>query len=233
MKKFIFIALVICCLLAGCGMQGQNAVGTEHERTEAVTEAPESSSGAEATAPAPPIYPLPDSTMDHLSDAILAVSLEEGNVFVDDTGKMQMTFTVYSYDKYDMVDIAMLKVGDTLVTYAGEVEITALERENNGNILINGGLYEDGVTLVTDENGVFYECGYNDAKNWYETGTATIRVSADFVCHDMSDLEAGEILYYPGSFLAGEVTDFHFTPYNTTIRVENGQIMEMHCAYTP
>ena len=57
--------------------------------------------------------------------------------------------------------------------------------------------------------------------------------STDFVYHDTSDLDMGEILYYPGSFLIGEVTDYHFTPGNTTIRVENGQIMEMHRIYTP
>ena len=28
-------------------------------------------------------------------------------------------------------------------------------------------------------------------------------------------------------------TDYYFTPYNTTIRVENGQIMEMYRVYTP
>ena len=179
------------------------------------------------------VSPLPDATMENLTDAILSISLEEGDAYVDDTGNMQMDLTIYSYDKYDMVDISTLKVGDILVTHAGEVEIATLERKENGTILINGGLYEDGFDLITDETGVFYECGYNDAKNWYEIGKATIQASADFVYYDTSDLEKGEVLYYPGSFLVGEVTDYNFTPYNTTIRVENNQIIEMHRVYMP
>ena len=171
--------------------------------------------------------------MNQLTDAILSISLEEGDAYVDDTGKMQMDLTLYSYDQYDMVDISMLKVGDILVTHAGEVEITALDRKENGTILINGGLDENGFDLITNETGVYYECGYSDAKNWHEIGEATIRVSVDFMYYDTSDLDKGEILYYPGDFLIGAVTDYNFTPHNTTIRVENGQIIEMHRVYTP
>lgn len=222
MKKCMIITLVVCLLLTGCG-----SVAPEAAETASTTAA------TEQTAPASKIYPLPDTTMDNLTDAILSISLEEGNAYVDDTGKMQMDLKIFSYDKYDMVDISMLKVGDILVTHAGEVEITTLTREENGTILINGGLYEDGFDLVTDETGIFYERGYNDAKNWYEVGEATIRVSVDFMYHDTSDLDRGEVLYYPGSFLIGEVTDYYFTPYNTTIRVENGQIIEMYRVYIP
>lgn len=224
MKKLLFFTLVLCFLLTGCGNGKAVAEVTEPISTAVSTE---------QAASASKIYPLPDTTMDNLSDAILSISLEEGDAYVDDTGKMQMDLTIYSYDKYDMVDISTLKVGDILVTHAGEVKITALERTENGTILINGGLDENGFDLITDETGVFYECGYSDAKNWYEIGNATIRVSVDFMYYDTSDLDKGEILYYPGSFLIGEVTDYHFTPYNTTIRVENSQIIEMHRVYTP
>ena len=214
---------MICYLFAGC----------RNGKTAAKITEPISTTGTKQAAAESKIYPLPDTTMDNLSDATLSISLEEGDAYVDDTGIMQMDIKIYSYDKYDMVDITMLKVGDILVTHTGEVEITSLDTKENGTILINGGLDENGFDLITDETGVFYECGYNDAKNWYEIGEATIRVSADFVYHDTSDLEAGEILYYPGSFLVGEVTDYNLTPYNTTIRVENSQIVEMHRVYTP
>jgi hypothetical protein len=140
---------------------------------------------------------------------------------------------IYTYDKYDMVDIANLKEGDTIVTHAGEVVVTSLERTQGGLILINGGLEEGGFDLFTDDSGIFYESGFNDVKNWYEVGTATIRVSADFEGRDNSNPDQGEVVLYPGSFLVGEVTDYNFTPYNTTIRVEGGQIVEMNRMYTP
>ena len=222
MKKLIFFTLVICFLLTGCG---NDKAATEVTETISATDVTEKSASK--------VYPLPDTTMDNLNDAILSISLNEGDAYVDDTGKMQMDLKLYSYDQYDMVDISMLKVGDILVTHAGEVEITALDRKENGTILINGGLDENGFDLITDETGVYYECGYSDAKNWHEIGEATIRVSVDFMYYDTSDLDKGEILYYPGDFLIGAVTDYNFTPHNTTIRVENGQIIEMHRVYTP
>ena len=222
MKKLIFFTLVICFLLTGCGNDKAATEVTETISATAVTEQSASK-----------VYPLPDTTMDNLNDAILSISLNEGDAYVDDTGKMQMDLKIYSYDQYDMVDISMLKVGDILVTHTGEVEVAALDRKENGTILINGGLDEKGFDLITDETGVYYECGYSDAKNWHEIGEATIRVSVDFMYYDTSDLDKGEILYYPGDFLIGAVTDYNFTPHNTTIRVENGQIIEMHRVYTP
>ena len=59
--KITMLMLVIACLLfTGCGiLQG-----------DAVT-----------------VNPLPDTTMDNLTDAILSVSLAEGDAYVDDTGK--------------------------------------------------------------------------------------------------------------------------------------------------
>ena len=222
MKKLLFFTLVICFLMTGCG---NDKAATEVTETISATAVTEKSAFK--------VYPLPDTTMDNLNDAILSISLNEGDAYVDDTGKMQMDLTLYSYDQYDMVDISMLKVGDILVTHAGEVEITTLDRKENGTILINGGLDENGFDLVTNETGIYYECGYSDAKSWYEVGEATIRVSVDFMYYDTSDLDKGEVFYYPGDFLIGAVTDYNFTPYNTTIRVENGQIMEMHRVYIP
>ena len=215
---------MICYLFAGC-RNGKTAAK--------ITEPISATAGTEQAAAESKIYPLPDTTMANLSDATLSISLEEGDAYVDDTGKMQMDLKLYSYDQYDMVDISMLKVGDILVTHAGEVEITALDRKENGTILINGGLDENGFDLVTNETGIYYECGYSDAKSWYEVGEATIRVSVDFMYYDTSDLDKGVVFYYPGDFLIGAVTDYNFTPYNTTIRVENGQIMEMHRVYIP
>ena len=127
-----------------------------------------------------------------------------------------------------MVDIAALEVGDFIVRYSGVVDVTSVERTETGTVLINGGLENGGFDLVTDDCGIFYETGFNDVKNWHEIGEATIRVSVDFKGIDNADLEHGEVIIYPGDFLVGAVTNYDFTPYNTTIRVEDGQIVEMN-----
>ena len=228
MKKAIYLFFAVCILLAGCAGSAEEPKAETTPQTIPQTAAPETQAEPVAT-----VYPLPDTTMENLTDAILSVSLEEGDAYVDDTGKMQMDVKIYTYDRYDMVDISMLKVGDTIVTHGGEVEVISLEQNAYGTILINGGLDEDGMDLVTDDSGVYYATGFSDIKYWYEIGEATIRVSVDFEGRDNADPERGEVIYYPGSFLIGEVTDYNFTPYNTTIRVENGQIIELIRRYTP
>ena len=241
MKKLLMLLVMLSLVLTGCG-KAENAESKQPEsaNTEAVVEqetpeaAPEEApEEVEQKEPALIVQPLPDTTMDNLEDAILSVSFNEGDAYVDDTGKMQMKVKIYTYDKYDMVDIAQLKEGDIIVTHAGEVEVTSLERSESGILFVNGGLENGGFDLVTDDSGIFFETGFDDAKNWYQVGEETIRVSADMEGLDNSNPDAGEVVLYPGSFLVGEVTDYNFTPHNTTIRVEGGQIVELNRMYTP
>lgn len=223
--KSAIVMLLLVFLLTGCAKEQGSVIDA--------TTGAETTSALDTTGSATTIYPLPDHTMENLTDAILSVSLEEGSAYVDDTGKMQMDLKIYTYDRYDLVDISKMKVGDTLITYNAAVEILSLAQDDYGTIHINGGLDENGMDLVTDDSGVYYAIGYSDMKSWYQVGEATIRVSVDFIYYDNADLEQGEVIYYPGSFLIGEVTDYHFTPHNTTVRVENGQIVELNRRYTP
>lgn len=230
MKKLILILLVLCMILSGCrsSQDGQAETGVSKPEAENAETAPSVIEGAAAT-----VYPLPDSTMDILNNATLAISLEEGDAYVDDTGIMQMNIKIYSYDLFDMVDISGLKSGDIIVTHFGEVLVSTVEQNAFGTIHINGGLENGGMDLFSDGGGVYYETGFNDTKNWYEVGEVTLRVSSDLEFRDNADLEKGEQIYYAGSFLVGEVTDYHFTPHNTTVRTENGQIVSMERIYTP
>jgi hypothetical protein len=231
-KKVILLFLAFCLLLAGCSNSqadsNENAAPTDNMNTivEDVVD-------TEQTDAARIVTPLPDTTMENRTDAILPVSLGEGNTYVDEDGHTQMELKIYAYDQYDMVDIAALKVGDTLVRHSGEVEVLSIERNESGRISINGGLENGGFDLTTDDSSIFYEIGFNDIKNWYEVGAAIIRVSDDFKGIDTSDLELGEVTIHSEDFLNGAVKNYDFTPYNTTVRVENGQIVEMNRIYTP
>ena len=234
MKKWMIVLTAVCLLLTGCAKSASEAVvEPEVPGNAAVETEPQAPESAVEEVPGVTVNPLPDTTMENLTDAILSISLAEGDAYVDDTGKMQMDVKIFTYDKYDMVDIAALKVGDIIVTHAGEVKVTSLERNEGGILYVNGGLEEGGFDLVTDDSGIYFETGFNDAKNWYEVGEATIRVSADFEGHDMADPDKGDVILYPGSFLVGEVTNYNFVPHNTTIRVEEGQIVEMTRTFMP
>jgi hypothetical protein len=235
MRKTIALLATCCLLLSGCA--GSQTDGGENTAP-AVEPIPVATEELAAAATGQPddtrtVNPLPDMTMENLTDAILSVSLGEGDAYVDDSGRMQMDLKIYAYDQYDMVDIAGLKVGDILVRHSGEVEVISIEENEAGRISINGGLENDGFDLATDDSGIFYEVGFNDSKNWYQVGEATIRVSADFEGIDHADLDLGEVIIYPGDFLIGAVTNYDFTPDNTTVRVEDGQIVEMNRRFVP
>ena len=232
MKKMIAWMLMLCLLLAGCASsQGEGSEPAEPVEDQIIEE--QTDEVEEPALTGKVILPLPDTTMENLTDAILPISLEKGDAYVDDKGILLMDVAIYTYDRYDMVDIAMLEVGDTIVGYAGEVEVASIERNEAGTVMINGGLGEGGFDLVTDDEGVFYELGFSDAKSWYEVGTATIRVSADMVGTDNADPDLGEVTFYAGDLLNDAIEHFQFTPHNTTIRVEDGQIVEMNRRYVP
>ena len=235
MKKTFARWMVFCLLLTGCAAPQTDGGGNDvpADKKIAVTAENDGMADTVQTEDAQKIIPLPDATMENLTDAILSVSLDEGNAYVDDQGRMQMDLKIYTYDKYDMVDIAHLKVGDIVVRHSGEVKVLSKEQNEAGTIYINGGFENGGFDLVTDDCGIFYESGLNDAKNWYEIGEATLRVSVDFKGIDHANPAQGEVLIYPGDFLIGAVTNYDFTPYNTTIRVENGQIVEMNRVLIP
>ena len=251
MKKLL-VLLMICCMCTACGTKEDTVMETPEQAgdvvedveevvtddvedvTEDVEDAEEVTEETE-TAESVTVSPLPTTIdMNALDKCTLAVSFEEGDAYVDDEGKMQLDVTVYTYDLYDMVDMANLKEGDTIVIQGNDVAVESLERLESGLVIINGGIDNGGYDLWHDESGVYFEQGYSDVKSYYELGEATIRVSADFEFVDSSDLDQGEVTYYPGDFLtdaAGIV--YHFNPNNTSIVVEDGQIIQMTRIYTP
>ena len=179
------------------------------------------------------IYPLPDATMESLSDAILHVSFGAGDVYLDDTGKLQMKVKIYVHDAYDLLDIALLQTGDRLFTHAGELEVIQIEHKEDGTVCINGGWEANGLSLMANDSGFYYPIGFSGAIDWYEIGEATLRVSVDFMGYDQIDPALGEIIIYPGDFLVNAVTNYDFSPWNTTIRTENGQVVELHRMLIP
>lgn len=218
MKKVlsIILALALCLsLFAGCNTQTEN--NEENENNTNV------------------IYPLPETLdLNNLDNCTVAVSLEEGGAKVSDSGKMVMDVTVYSYELYDMVDIASLMENDVIVRHNEEIKIAEIERLNTGLVRINGGEENGGFDLISNDNTVYYETGMNDIKSYYELGKVTLPVSDEFEYIDSSDLDAEEKIYYPGDFLADNAEiEYNFSPNNTSIVIENGNVVKMNKVYMP
>ena len=181
------------------------------------------------------VNPLPETlNVDALDNCTVAVSLEKGDVFVDDNEKMAMNVTVYSYELYDMVDIASLKENDVIVRKNEEVTVNEIERLDSGLVRINGGEENGGFDLVSNDSTVYYETGMNDIKAYYELGKVTLPVSDEFEYIDESDLDKEAKIYYPGDFLKDNADiEYNFTPNNTSIVIENGTIIKMNKVYMP
>ena len=181
------------------------------------------------------INPLPETLdVNALDNCTVAVSLEKGNAYVDDSGKMVMDVTVYSYELYDMVDISTLEENDVIVRKDEEVTITEVERTDSGLVRINGGEENGGFDLVSNDSTVYYETGMNDIKAYYEIGMVTLPVSDEFEYIDESVLDSEAKTYYPGDFLTDDAEiEYNFTPNNTSIVIENGTIIKMNKVYMP
>ena len=248
MKKMITLLLTGCllCSMAACGTtEDANAGVTTPTPTKdaetLVTEptaAPIETPAAEpTTAPteapaAKTIAPLPVTIdMNNLTDCTVAVSFAKEDVNAD---TKQLKVTVYAYDLYDMVDIAMLAVGDTIILRGEEVVVTSLNTTEYGSVEINGGLDAGGYELRTDENTVYYETGYSDAKTYFELGEAVLSVSDSFVLNDSADPEADTQTFTLEDLSSDKVTYIYgFDPHNTSIVIEGGVITQMKRVYTP
>ena len=219
MKKTLLVvfAFVLCVsLLAGCETKVPGA--------------------ATSAAPAKNVIKPLDEVVDvkNLNDCTVAVSLGEGDAFVDGNGKMIMKVKVYTYDLYDMVDISALKENDVIIRLGEEMKITELERLDSGLVRINGGEENGGFDLISNDSTVYYEIGMSDIKAYYELGEATLPVSDEFEYIDESEPEAEEKVYYPGDFLTDDSgIDYSFSPNNTSVVIENGVIIKMKKVYTP
>lgn len=180
------------------------------------------------------IHPLPETLdVNNLENCTVAVSLEKGDAYVNDGGKMVMKVKAYTYELYDMVDISLLEENDVVVRKGEEVKVTEIERLDSGLVRINGGEENGGFDLISNDSTVYYEIGMSDVKNYNELGEVTLPVSDEFEYVDSSDLDAGEKQYFAGDFLADAEIEYNFSPNNTSIVIENGTIIKMNKVYMP
>lgn len=192
-----------------------------------VTEA-EKDNSTEATVPDSVVYPIQPTVDDN---STVAVSLAPKDLWRESTGEVFMNVTIYVYDQYVVAEIADLEVGKFIYLRGENLEITSMVREENGDILINGGAEELGYTLRTDGDGFYYEVSGMDAKCWQEYMQTDALVSPDFRFTNVEGTCG--LVYTLETFLEMEFDDEFFTPYNTTLVLEDGVVISMSRTVTP
>lgn len=224
------VIFLMCLVMAACapaGAQPEQPAATA--QVETVT--PETAVAVET---ATRILPLPDPTLETLVDSTVHISFGEGDFYRDASGNAVLRMQIYSYEQFDMVEISLMEAGDAIVISGQEILVESVKTNEFGTVLINGGLDEGGFDLATGNGGVFYVHGYSDMKSWEPVCTAEFPVSDSFVYTDSSNLDLGEVTYTVDGFLNRDPElDYGYLPQNTTVRIENGQVMAMSRVYTP
>ncbi|MGN0706449.1 MAG: hypothetical protein ACI4JC_00400 [Faecalibacterium sp.] len=228
MKKTLLLMIGILCLAVSVTACSDKPLQSES------ADAPPESVALEQTE-SKTIRPLPQTIeLSALDNCTVAAAVEEGGIYLDDTGKARMKAVVYDYDRYDMADIAALSEGDIIELRGEEVTVTSVEREESGLVILNGGIEQGGWELFTEDAGVYFETGFDDIRTWKELGTVILPVNEEFIFTDTADLEKGEEVWYAGDFLQPELeVRYGFTPYNTTITIQNGEVVAMTRVFTP
>ena len=234
MKKLLamLLALSLLALCACTSITTTKAPETTTESTSEETnqteqtdteEPADAAEGTDETAAEPDdrVKPLPDAIdVTALTDAMVAASFDESAIEEAD-GKTYLTLQVYDYDRYDMVDISKLAEGSVIVAGGKDMTVSSVERDG-ALVLINGGLTRGGMTLTTQDDGVYYELGVNDVKCYQEKGEVTLPLSASFTLTDDSDPDHPNQTY--GAEKLSELVSSGFTANNTLVTIENGEI---------
>ena len=254
MKKCLIVSLMLLSLLtlAACGttqgdttdtadssqtaadttQDAQNdAQGDTHENAQNNTqEGSKDSSKTDGK-----IKPLPDALdLNRLTSGTVAASFDASSLKEVD-GQLQLSFTVYNYEKFDAADISGLKAGDVLVVSGREMTVASVQA-SDGYVTVNGGEEAGGVLFSLDaSSNTYYVMGMDDSKTYYEKGQLTFPVADTCVLTDDADFEhPGQTTPASGLVkLLAQDDIYGFNPQSTTVTLKNSQITAIYRGFLP
>lgn len=181
------------------------------------------------------IKPLPDELdLSSLTSGTVAASFDASSLKEVD-GQLQLSFTVYNYEKFDAADISGLKAGDVLVVSGREMTVASVQA-SDGYVTVNGGEEAGGVLFSLDaSSNTYYVMGMDDSKTYYEKGQLTFPVADTCVLTDDADFE------HPGQTtpasdlpkLLAQDDIYGFNPQSTTVTLKNSQITAIYRGFLP
>ena len=181
------------------------------------------------------IKPLPDELdLSSLTSGTVAASFDASSLTEVD-GQLQLSFTVYNYEKFDAADISGLKAGDVLVVSGREMTVASVQA-SDGYVTVNGGEEAGGVLFSLDaSSNTYYVMGMDDSKTYYEKGQLTFPVADTCVLTDDADFE------HPGQTtpasdlpkLLAQDDIYGFDPQSTTVTLKNSQITAIYRGFLP
>lgn len=181
------------------------------------------------------IRPLPDALdLSSLTSGTVAASFDASSLKEVD-GQLQLSFTVYNYEKFDAADISGLKAGDVLVVSGREMTVASVQA-SDGYVTVNGGEEAGGVLFSLDaSSNTYYVMGMDDSKTYYEKGQLTFPVADTCVLTDDADFEhPGQTTPASGLVkLLAQDDIYGFDPQSTTVTLKNSQITAIYRGFLP
>lgn len=178
------------------------------------------------------IAPLPAPySLEALTDATVLASFSKEHFNWEEC---KLTFSVYSVDLYDAVEISQMIVGDTLV-YNGDKMIIQDIKDENGTLTINNGLYEGGACLIPGDGGTYRAILDDDYATYTHIGDITLPFVPDFTF-----IDCGNDYHDPNDTITSAHKEqiesrihLRFDYLNTNVRIESGKITNITRRWTP
>lgn len=174
------------------------------------------------------------SAEDALANGSYSVYFSSGDL-ADNNGKSELTVEVYEYDRYSKESIDNMKIGDQIQSCQNVIDIESMEESDNGNVIINGGIEQDGIEL-TKEDDHYRTVTFDDYPIYYSVGTITIPVSdtVSLEDHINQDNEPNGVLSSGTEALqAIKDSETDFASGSTTITVKDGEIVQILRRWVP
>ena len=211
---------------AEASAETEEAADSEADAEESSTEADETTTAEGAVTVTPEANSLGiDGSQD---DVTFAVSFTADDI-TREGDTYSISYTAYAEEAFDNYAVEALKAGDTIVLGGESVLIDSIEIKD-GFVTINGGIEEGGYELMTTDDMFYYQIGMSDIRTYETLGEAVLPVSADCVITDSSE-NPEEAKTITMEDVISSQTPFY--EQNTTITVNNGEIVEITRAFMP
>ncbi len=185
----------------------------------------------------------PYQVTDGMEDGIYSVNIDPSTFRADEEGNQYVDVRYFCDDVYDIVDIAMMSVGDVIEFQGKYVPVESVERTKDGCIDVNGGYFsgnENGFTLISYEDSNCWQTITNDIyPAYYPVGEVkTVKVSkdlklTDFMSNGEPTEEAKTADYSNYKEYMKENNPELWNCYATTIRLDMYEIMEINRIWIP
>lgn len=165
------------------------------------------------------------------------IDAESGeSVEVNDEG-IFLTFTLYTMDIYDIVDINTLERGDTIIVDGREYIVDTVE-DRDGFVYINDGIEAGGTELMAvDEDNCYVYISLGDQHSFTEHGVYTVKCADDVTLSD-GIIDPEVVTTMSGDTISryiGRYGDYSlWGPENTSVEIDdNGEIVSIVRTFVP